>query len=381
MVVQELYRKLTNRIRSVFPDRQTPPRNSDGAAGRAADSEIISSWDDLLRGIETEGDWKKKKQRLRQRFLELIRDDQKPEKPSPDIQVHETTDVEGVYTRRLISYRVDEDERAHAYVGVPHQRSGRLPAIAALHGTYEQGKDRAAGLVENPDKAWLDHLARRGYVVIAPDHFVAGHRLPPEGAYETKRFYTRHPEWTAVGKSTFENTIALDVLESMEEVDAGRLGVLGHSLGGHGSLFLAAYDERIRAAVCHCGAGTFRHNPRAMEWARNYWYVYFRHLRPTLKAGILPPVDLHEIIALIAPRAFLDIYGMNDNDPLTQRQRTMMNMKITEVYEREGAPDRFGFYCHGQGHSVSYEGRSLMYVWMDKHLKPPGEIQTRRVSQ
>ena len=31
-----------------------------------------------------------------------------------------------------------------------------LPAVVALHGTFDQGKDRVAGLVDNPDKAYLE---------------------------------------------------------------------------------------------------------------------------------------------------------------------------------------------------------------------------------
>jgi hypothetical protein len=35
---------------------------------------------------------------------------------------------------------------------VPLKHTGRLPAVVALHGTFKQGKERAAGLVDNPEK-------------------------------------------------------------------------------------------------------------------------------------------------------------------------------------------------------------------------------------
>ncbi len=340
---------------------------------------VRSSWDDLLEGVKGPEDWQKHKQVLRQRYLALIRDDRKPDKPPLDLKTHESVTVDGVYTRRLISYNVESDERAHAYLGIPLDLKGRAPGIVALHGTYKQGKERAAGLIDSPDKAYLDHLARRGYVVIAPDHFVAGHRIPPEGHYETGRFYKKHPEWTAVGKFTYEHSIAIDVLQTLKEVDADRIGALGHSLGGHGTYFLAAYDRRIKASACNCGGAFFRHNPRVEAWARDHWYVYIKHIRPALLAGNLPPIDMHEIIALIAPRAFLELSGLNDGNPLTQRQRVLMNMKIMDVYALEKAPQNFAFYVHGQGHSVPHDSRALMYAWMDKHLKGPAATQTRRV--
>jgi hypothetical protein len=349
---------------------------------RRSDPPIIqSSWDDLLDGVKTPGEWKQRKAGLRQRYLRLLRDEFKPAKPSLDLRVHERVVVDGVYERRLVSYRVEEDERGHAYLAVPLKHTGRLPAVVALHGTFKQGKERAAGLVDNPEKAYLDHLAKRGYVVIAPDHFVAGHRIPPEGPYETGRFHAKHPNWTAVGKFTYEHSIAVDVLQSLDVVDGGRIGALGHSLGGHGTFFLAAYDSRIKAAASNCGASFFRHNSKVEAWSRDHWYVYFKPIRAGLLRDELPEIDFHEIISLIAPRAFLDLSALNDGDPLTQRQRVLMNLKIMDVYELEKAPGNFAFYVHGRGHSVKHESRELMYGWMDTHLKPPAATQAERVQK
>jgi dienelactone hydrolase len=341
---------------------------------------VNSSWDDLLAGIETREDWQARKEQLRRRFLELIRDAEKPAKPPLEIQVHETVIVDGKYQRQLISYPVEADERAHAYLGKPLRLNGKAPAIVALHGTYPEGKKRAAGLVDNPDKAYLDHLCRRGYVVIAPEHFVSGHRVPAEGPYDTTRFHQKHPNWTAVGKFTYEHSIAIDVLESLNEVDSRHIGALGHSLGGHGTIFLAAYDDRIQAAVCNCGASFFRHNKNVTHWARDHWYVYFKHIRPALLAGELPPIDFHEIIALIAPRAFLDLSALNDGPVGTQRQRILMLMRIMDVYQLEQAAENFAFFVHGRGHSVAHESRQLMYGWMDAHLKPAAATQTHLVT-
>ncbi len=331
---------------------------------------IQSSWDDLLEGIETREQWLAHKRTLRKRYLDLLRDDRKPEKPPLDLKVHETVEVDGTYVRKLISYNVEADERAHAYLGIPLGLTKQSAAIVALHGTFEEGMKRAAGLVDNPDKAYLDHLARRGYVVIAPEHFVSGLRTPKEGSYETGAFHKKHPEWTAVGKFTYEHSIAVDVLQSLPEVDGGRIGALGHSLGGHGTFFLAAYDDRIKVAACNCGASFFRHNPGVEHWSRDHWYVYFKHIRPGLLKGELPPIDFHEIISLIAPRAFLDVSALNDGDPRIQRQRVLMNLKIMEAYEMEGVPENFGFYVHGQKHSVEHASRALIYAWMDQHLRP-----------
>ena len=61
-------------------------------------------------------------------------------------------------------------------------------------------------------------MRRRGYVVIAPEHLVSGHRLPSEEAYETGYLYKKYPKWTWAGKFTYEHSIAIDVLETLNEI-------------------------------------------------------------------------------------------------------------------------------------------------------------------
>ena len=114
---------------------------------------IHSSWDDLTNGIETKADWHQRRAELKGKYLELLRDQHKPQKPASDLKVHEEVIVDGLYRRQLISYAVESDERAHAYLGIPLNLTGKAPAIVALHGTYEFGAKQAAGLIDNPDKA------------------------------------------------------------------------------------------------------------------------------------------------------------------------------------------------------------------------------------
>lgn len=354
------------------------------ARPRTSPPEIVSSWDDLTDGIQTAEDWAKHRAVLHQRFLDLIRDQHKPKKPVLDLQVHETVDVEGLYSRQLISYAVEEGERAHAYLAVPHRAAGnteKLPAIVVMHGTFEKGIEQAAGLVDDATKAHLHHLAQAGYVVIAPEHFVSGRRIPPEGSYDTARFHQKHPEWTAVGKFTYEHSIAIDVLETLDAIDKDRIGAMGHSLGGQGTIFLSAYDTRVKAAVDNCSAAFFRHNDHVEHWSRDHWYVYFKHIRPKLMEGQLPPIDFHEVMALSAPRAFLDVSALNDGTRLTQKQRVLMLLKVADVYQILGKPENFEFFVHQRGHSMPMETRQLMVAFFDSHLKPKEATEAIRVEK
>lgn len=333
---------------------------------------IRSSWDDLLDGIGTVDQWRERRAMLKKRFLDLLRDEAKPPRVPLDLRVEEEEMVDEAYLLRWVSYQVEAGERAHAALGLPLRDTRPAPGVVVLHGTRPQGAREVAGLEGSPERAHLDHLCRRGFAVIAPEHFVSGRRQPAT-AYDTAGFYQRHPDWSAAGKSTYESSIATDVLASLPGVDASRLGVFGHSLGGQGAYFLAAYDERLKAAVSNCSAGTFRHNPAAEHWARETWYVYFRHLRDGLLRGEAPPLDMHEIIALIAPRAYLDVFAWNDpqGHPPTQKQRAIMMLKLTELYDLLEASPNFAFFLHGRGHTIPAESRALIYEFLQIHLDDP----------
>ena len=56
---------------------------------------ITSSWDDLLQGIKDQADWHAHRKVLKQRYLNLLRDQHKPQKPTLDLKIHESVVVDG----------------------------------------------------------------------------------------------------------------------------------------------------------------------------------------------------------------------------------------------------------------------------------------------
>ena len=95
---------------------------------------FTSSWDDLLEGVATLEEWGARRDDLRERYLRLLRDEHAPPRPAPELQVEEEVVVDGIYKRQLVSYNVEEGERAHAYLGLPldpflAKRESRGPAL------------------------------------------------------------------------------------------------------------------------------------------------------------------------------------------------------------------------------------------------------------
>jgi len=319
--------------------------------------------------ITTPEEWSAKAADIRRRMGPIL--GRGPDRVPPlDVEVHEETHEHG-YVRRLVSYAVEPDERVRAYLLIPDDTRSPMPAMLCLHPTFAPGKREPVGLEGSPDKAYAHHLALRGYVCLAPDHVTAGERTAPGlEAYDTSAFYRKHPRWSAVGKATWDAARAVDLLVTLPEVDPTRIGVIGHSLGGHSSVFAAAFDVRLRACVSNCGLTTFAANPGRLAWSRDHWYVYLPALRPLFLAGLPAPFDFHEVVALIAPRAFLNISSLTDpSTPLSDSALQELALRVREVYRLFGAGDRFSAYFHELGHVFPPESRALAYGWLDRELK------------
>ena len=86
-------------------------------------------------------------------------------------------------------------------------------------------------------------------------------------------------------------------------------------------------------------------------------------------------------MALSAPRAFLDVSGLNDGPRLTQKQRVLMLLKVADVYELLGVPENFEFFVHQRGHSMPVETRQLMVAFFDSHLRPKQATEAKRVEK
>jgi len=346
---------------------------------------IVTSWDDLLDGIHSPDQWREKRKEVKARFLALLRDEAAPEPPqNVRLQVEKQLHPEG-FRIKYISYDVEEDERAHAYLAIPDEPvpAGGFPGVVCLQGTTDWGAMRTLGLLPAPDAPQSQksvngltdarNLVRRGYVTISPEHFCQATRCPAEGTADTAAFYRRHPDWSAVGKATYENSIALSILASLPEVNADKIGVTGHSLGGQGSIWLAAYDERVKCAVPSCTAGAFRENPRVLEWSRDRWYIYFPQLREKMLAGETIQCDFHEMLALIAPRPCLELFALNDGDFLMNEHRVTMHLKLGELYHLLDCDRAHAFLVFGDGHAMPDLSRAATLNWMDRWLKYDGD--------
>src|SRR5262249_44002003 len=148
-----------------------------------------------------------------------------------DVRVTEEVKLPG-YVRKKPTFAAGKDDRVPAYLLIPTERQGKLPAVLCLHQTVRIGKGEPAGLGGSPNLHYAAHLAERGYVTLAPDY-------PSFGDYPYDFAKSRFQSGSM--KAVWNNMRAIDLLASLPEVDAGRIGCIGHSLGGHNTMFTAAF--------------------------------------------------------------------------------------------------------------------------------------------
>lgn len=322
--------------------------------------------------ITTPEQWAQRRAQIVATFRSIIGAPPLAVPPPLDSQVHSEHD-EGSYIRYRVSYAVDEGERVPAYLLVPKGLTTPGPAVYCPHQTTPMGKDQPAGLGHEPQYHYARDLARRGYVTLVPDHLAAGERRAPGlEDYDTSAFYARYPQWSAVGKTIWDGQRALDYLCSRPEVDSKCLGMIGHSLGGHSTVFVAGADERVQCAVSSCGLTTFAGDARRLEWARDHWYIYMPKLRPIFLAGQPAPFDFHELVALIAPRPFLNLTALSDECFASTDEVAELALRVNRVYRLLDAEKCFSCYFHGNRHSFPSEARALAYAWLDRWLRREG---------
>lgn len=267
----------------------------------------------------------------------------------------------GDYQRRELSFRVEGDERLPGYLLVP-QGAGRCwPAMLCLHQTVACGKDEPAGLAGSPHLRYAEELARRGYVTLAVDY-------PNFGSYRCDPYARGYA--SATMKGIWNHRRAIDLLVSLPEVDAERIGVIGHSLGGHNSLFLAAFDPRVRCTVTCCGFCSFARY-RGGDLAGWSHAGYMPRIREVYAARPeRMPFEFGDVLAAIAPRAVLVVAPLGDDNFDVAGVRESL-AAAAPVYELLGAADRLAAEFPDAAHEFPPESRRGAYRWIDRQMDVP----------
>ena len=298
------------------------------------------------------------------------------EKPPPDAKVVSEHDC-GTYVRRKVSIQVQPGERMPAYLLIPKDLKGKAPAVVCFYGTTSgAGKETTVGLSggkpgSRPEKNrdYAVWMAEAGFVAFAGDYLRDGERLPPSGRpYDTTDFYEKFPDWSIHGKDAWDTMRAIDYLQSLDFVDPDRIGMLGHSYGGHSTIFTAALDPRIKAAVANGPVSDFIHH--GMHWAVPRGGGNSQSL-PAMRAFVLDPtlpapVTFYEFTSLIAPRPLLVGQAVGERRPMEEENHAA----VKRVYDALGAPEKVRYVWTAGDHDFPPPMREAAVEWLRRWLVP-----------
>lgn len=312
--------------------------------------------------VRTPADWQRRRQEILDYWHSVMG-------PWPALIDHPTIQYlskehAGNFTRCKVRVEVAPDDRREAYLLIP---DGQGPFPAVLVTWYDPAS--SAGLGRNPNStvAFGSDLAGRGFVTlcIGDDIRSRGREPLPNNLQPIS--------YLAYCAANCANLLA-----DLPQVDAARIGVVGHSFGGKWALFASCLCERFAcAAWSDPGIVWNEADPNANWWEPWYLGCEPQRVRPkglvtqenprtgAYRRLIAEGRDLHELHALMAPRPFLVSGGAQD----MPEHWIALNHTIA-VNNLLGFKDRVAM-TNRQGHNPTTESNQQMYRFFECFLRPP----------
>jgi fermentation-respiration switch protein FrsA (DUF1100 family) len=320
--------------------------------------------------VKSTADWQRKRQQILEGMqMAMGTLPKRDHLPALDIKIIDSLNEDN-YTRYSITFTVAENEILPADLYIPNQsgKPKRLAAMLALHGTSDMGRKSIGGAHQMPNRAYARELARRGYVVIAPDYPSFGDLRDHD--FENDRYAS------GTMKAIFNHLRCVDLLQARKDVDPGRIGVIGHSLGGHNAIFSGAFDPRLKVVVSSCGWTLMDYYDIGEEKSRKYG----GRLGPWAQTRYMPllkdkyklepakmPFDFDEAISAMAPRPFFSNSPAGDENFDVKGVKKGMSA-IAKAYGLFNAENQLKVQYPDAGHDFPPAVRLEAYQFIDKIL-------------
>jgi cephalosporin-C deacetylase-like acetyl esterase len=328
----------------------------------SAETKRIS--DACLAEIETLADWNANKVEYRRQLLEMLGLDPLPERTDLKAEVTGRVEHEEFFVENL-----HFQSRPGLYVTgnlyVPKNIDQPLPAILYVCGHGAVKKDG----VSFGNKVTYQHhgawFARNGYVCLTIDTLQMGEiEGIHHGTHRYGMWWWLNRGYTPAGVEAWNCVRALDYLETRPEVDKSKFGVTGRSGGGAYSWWIAAIDDRIKAAVPVAGITDLENHvvDGCVEGHCDCMYMVNTYRW-----------DYAQVAALVAPRPLL--ISNTDSDgifPLDGVVRTFEQVRrIYRLHEpaMKGAAANVALNISPGPHKDTQELQLHAFRWFDKHLK------------
>lgn len=317
--------------------------------------------------VQSPTDWAQRRNEIVRAFESIAGPSPNPaQRCALDVQIEEEVDC-GSFVRRKLTYQSEPGSRVPAYLCIPKtalNSNTRLPGVLCLHPTDAQvGNGVVVGLGGKANRQYANELAELGFVTLSPSYPLLAHYQPDLDALGYA---------SGTMKAIWDNRRGLDLLDSLPFVQPGRYATIGHSLGGHNSVFTAVFDPRLEVIVTSCGLDSFLDyydgNPEV--WKSERGWCQKRYM-PKLSAfrGRLPeiPFDFHELIGALAPRAVFISAPLEDSN-FRWKSVDRIGEAARPVFSLLGKPEALCVEHPQAPHDFPDPIRKAAYKFIQSHL-------------
>jgi dienelactone hydrolase len=277
-----------------------------------------------------------------------------------DARITETVRMPG-HLRERVEFTTRPGLTAMGYMLIPDNIPPRQPAVLCLPG-HGPGVDSVVGILPIDYSANFPlQCVERGYPTFAIEQISFGHRRDAEAQKAGGGASSCNRDSTAAlmfGESmtawrVWDAMRALDYLQTRPEVDPNRLITMGISGGGLTSLFTAALDTRVAAAVVSGYLNTFADSVLSIN-----------HCVDNYAPGLRNLCEMADIAGLITPRLLFAESGAKDHIfPLAAFEKAVA--QVSACYATVSASDRFGHEVFDDGHCFHGVGA---FAFLEAHL-------------
>ncbi len=315
--------------------------------------------DQSLKNITDLEIWKKKRVTYRKQLFEML--GLSPLPPKTDLKPEITNTIT---SKGFIVENLTFQSRPGLYVTGnlyrPLKQDKKLPAILYVCG---HGGVKKNGIIYG-NKVYYQHhgewFARNGYVCLTIDTLQLGEiEGLHHGTYREGMWWWLSRGYTPAGVEAWNCIRALDYLQSRPEVDGEKLGVTGRSGGGAYSWWIAALDERIKAAVPVAGITSLKNHviDGVVEGHCDCMFIVNTY-----------QWDYAQVAALVAPRPLL--ISNTDKDSIFPLDGVVDVYRNTmKIYNLYGVPENLGLQITEGPHKDTQELRIHAFRWFNHFLK------------
>lgn len=312
-----------------------------------------------LKNIKSLEDWEQKRVTYRKQLFEMLGLSPQPAKTDLKPEITGTINSDG-----FIVENITFQSRPGLYVTGnlyrPAKQEGKIPAILYVCG---HGGVKKNGIIYGNKVHYQHHgewFARNGYVCLTIDTLQLGEiEGLHHGTYREGMWEWLSRGYTPAGVEAWNCIRALDYLQSRPEVDGEKLGVTGRSGGGAYSWWIAALDERIKAAVPVAGITSLKNHviDGVIEGHCDCMFMVNTY-----------QWDYAQVAALVAPRPLL--ISNTDKDSIFPLDGVVdVYRSAMQIYELYGVPQNLGLQITEGPHKDTQELRIHAFRWFNHFLK------------